>query len=190
MLSDTHDTLILPYYKEYRTAPCKKKNTDRLIIIGLDEQHRDNSGWTPLHYAAFEGHIDVCEALLEAGAKIDEADNDGKGALMLAAQEGHTTLVERLIEQHCAPIDQHAHDGKTALRYEIIGYVLSCFSILICVRLLILYFLIDWLLWKDTTTLSKCCYITTLISTRRMPTVGAYFTSSLWKIDWPWLDFC
>lgn len=85
-------------------------------ISGLDEQHRDNSGWTPLHYAAFEGHVDVCEALLEAGAKLDETDNDGKGALMLAAQEGHTSLVERLLEHHGAPIDQHAHDGKTALR--------------------------------------------------------------------------
>lgn len=84
--------------------------------LGLDEQHRDNSGWTPLHYAAFEGHIDVCEALLEAGAKVDETDNDGKGPLMLAAQEGHTVLVERLLKLG-APIDQHAHDGKTALRY-------------------------------------------------------------------------
>jgi len=60
--------------------------------------------------------VDVCEALLEAGAKIDETDNDGKSALMLAAQEGHTSLVERLLQQHGAPIDQHAHDGKTALR--------------------------------------------------------------------------
>lgn len=36
---------------------------------------------------------------------------------MLAAQEGHTSLVERLLKRHNAPIDQHAHDGKTALRY-------------------------------------------------------------------------
>jgi len=36
---------------------------------------------------------------------------------MLAAQEGHMSLVERLLKQHSAPIDQHAHDGKTALRY-------------------------------------------------------------------------
>lgn len=36
---------------------------------------------------------------------------------MLAAQEGHSLLVERLLKQHGAPIDQHAHDGKTALRY-------------------------------------------------------------------------
>ncbi|GLH13787.1 Ankyrin repeat and KH domain-containing protein mask [Gryllus bimaculatus] len=82
----------------------------------LDEQHRDNSGWTPLHYAAFEGHREVCEALLEAGARVDEADNDGKGPLMLAAQEGHTQLVETLLREHGAPPDQRAHDGKTALR--------------------------------------------------------------------------
>lgn len=60
--------------------------------------------------------MDVCEGLLDAGAKIDETDNDGKGALMLAAQEGHATLVEKLLHQYAAPIDQHAHDGKTALR--------------------------------------------------------------------------
>lgn len=29
----------------------------QLLDRGLDEQHRDNSGWTPLHYAAFEGKL-------------------------------------------------------------------------------------------------------------------------------------
>lgn len=61
--------------------------------------------------------MEVCEALLEAGAKVDEPDNDGKGPLMLAAQEGHGALVENLLEMHGAPPDQKAHDGKTALRY-------------------------------------------------------------------------
>lgn len=85
-------------------------------MAGLDEQHRDNSGWTPLHYAAFEGHVEVCEALLEGGGRVDEADNDGKGALLLAAQEGHTTLVHTLLDTYNAPPNQKAHDGKTALR--------------------------------------------------------------------------
>ena len=31
----------------------------QLLDRGLDELHRDNAGWTPLHIAAFEGHIEV-----------------------------------------------------------------------------------------------------------------------------------
>ncbi|CAL1536251.1 unnamed protein product, partial [Lymnaea stagnalis] len=29
----------------------------QLLDRGLDEMHRDNSGWTPLHLAAYEGHL-------------------------------------------------------------------------------------------------------------------------------------
>ena len=68
---------------------CVFQDTVRLLLDrGLDETHRDNAGWTPLHYAAFEGHKEVCESLLEAGARVNEVDNDGKHALVLAAQEG------------------------------------------------------------------------------------------------------
>lgn len=52
---------------------------------------------------------------------------------MLAAQEGHTLLVEKLLEQHDAPIDQRAHDGKTAIRYTIIMiyiYIYICHILL------------------------------------------------------------
>lgn len=85
--------------------------------LGLDEQHRDNSGWTPLHYAAFEGHQVVCRTLLESGAKIDQTDNDGKPPLMLAAEEGHSDLVGEFLKNYGAPPDQKAHDGRTAIRY-------------------------------------------------------------------------
>jgi ankyrin repeat protein len=87
------------------------------IYLGLDEQHRDNSGWTPLHYAAFEGHLVVCRTLLESGAKIDQTDNDGKPPLMLAAEEGHSDLVREFLKNYGAPSDQKAHDGRTAIRY-------------------------------------------------------------------------
>ncbi|XP_048521478.1 ankyrin repeat domain-containing protein 50 isoform X2 [Dendroctonus ponderosae] len=104
----------------------------QLLDRGLDEQHRDNSGWTPLHYAAFEGHQDVCEALLEAGAKIDETDNEGKAPLTLAAQGGHTSLVNLFMDKYNAPVDQRPHDGKTALRlaaleghYDIVQILVS-----------------------------------------------------------------
>lgn len=76
---------------------------------------RDNSGWSPLHYAAFEGHGAACAALLAAGASVDACDNEGKSPLMLACQEGHVSVAE-LLMQSGAPVEQRAHDGNTALR--------------------------------------------------------------------------
>ena len=58
----------------------------RLLERGLDEAHRDNAGWTPLHYAAFEGHAPAADLLLDAGGRVDALDNDGRSPLLLAAQ--------------------------------------------------------------------------------------------------------
>ena len=32
------------------------------------------NGWSPLHVASQEGHLDVVRTLIEAGANIDQAD--------------------------------------------------------------------------------------------------------------------
>ena len=34
-----------------------------LLDRGLDENHRDNAGWGPLHYASFEGHSVIVKLL-------------------------------------------------------------------------------------------------------------------------------
>lgn len=86
-----------------------------LLDRGLDEAHRDNAGWTPLHYAAFEGHSSVVDLLLEVGARMEATDNDGRAPMLLATQEGHLSVVERLIELG-ADVDQKSLDGKTPLR--------------------------------------------------------------------------
>lgn len=88
-----------------------------MIVLGLDEQHRDNSGWTPLHYACLEGHSEVVTALIEGGAQVDQADNDSRAPLLLAAQEGHCQLVLQLLQTHGASVNQKALDGTTALRW-------------------------------------------------------------------------
>ncbi|KAJ8956111.1 hypothetical protein NQ318_016565 [Aromia moschata] len=117
---------LWPRHKVRDLDNCCVEVVRQLLDRGLDEQHRDNSGWTPLHYAAFEGPS------LEAGARIDETDNEGKAPLALAAQGGHTTLVNLFIEKYNAPVDQRPHDGKTALRlaaleghYDIIQILVS-----------------------------------------------------------------
>lgn len=74
----------------------------------------------------------MCEALLEAGARIDETDNEGKAPLALAAQGGHAALVNMFLDKYNAPIDQRPHDGKTALRlaaleghYEVVQMLIT-----------------------------------------------------------------
>lgn len=87
----------------------------------MDEQHRDNCGWSALHYAALEGHCEVVRCLCAAGARPTCADNDGRAPIMLAAQEGHAQLVKQLVEEHGADVDQRAHDKTTALRFVAIN---------------------------------------------------------------------
>ncbi|HEY9231514.1 MAG TPA: ankyrin repeat domain-containing protein [Blastocatellia bacterium] len=51
---------------------------------------------TVLMYAAKEGHADIVQELLNAGAKLDAKDNDGDTALMYAAIDGRVDVVRAL----------------------------------------------------------------------------------------------
>ncbi|XP_053312157.1 ankyrin repeat domain-containing protein 50-like [Spea bombifrons] len=85
-----------------------------LLDRGLDENHRDQLGWTPLHWAACQGRRSTCRTLIEGGAKVGIRDHEGYTPLLLAAQEGHTGCVELLLNRG-SPVDQRANDGRTAL---------------------------------------------------------------------------
>uniref|UniRef100_A0A8C9WVU1 Uncharacterized protein n=1 Tax=Sander lucioperca TaxID=283035 RepID=A0A8C9WVU1_SANLU len=86
-----------------------------LLERGADPGHRDHDGMTPLLLAAYEGHDDVVELLLEAGADVDETmDIEGRIPLILAAQEGHWSTVRLLLDRR-SPIDHRAYDGHSAL---------------------------------------------------------------------------
>ena len=50
----------------------------------------------PLHEAARQGHAQIVEMLLEAGADPRRVDANGRTPLDLAAAQGHTAIVERL----------------------------------------------------------------------------------------------
>ncbi|XP_024142769.1 ankyrin repeat domain-containing protein 50 [Oryzias melastigma] len=93
-----------------------------LLEHKADPGHRDNDGMTPLLLAAYEGHEDVVELLLEAGADVDEtAGLDGSVSaaaavtpLLASAAMGHMKTVSRLLFWGAA-VDAIDCEGRTAL---------------------------------------------------------------------------
>lgn len=81
----------------------------------LLESH-SGDGWTPLHLAAFFGHRDLANALLDRGADINSRSTNAmkNTPLHAAAAGGHTPLVEFLLKQGADP-NATQEGGWTAL---------------------------------------------------------------------------
>jgi ankyrin repeat protein len=73
-----------------------------------------DKGWTSLLCAAYYGHSDVAQTLLDRGASTDKTMNGGYTALHYAAANGHSAVVRTLCNRN-ATIDQRTDDGQTAL---------------------------------------------------------------------------
>lgn len=63
----------------------------------------NKTGWTPLHYAATNGHVAIIELLLEQHAYIDAESPNGTTPLMMAAHYGSPAAVKVLLEAGADP---------------------------------------------------------------------------------------
>ena len=80
-----------------------------LVNRGADVNAEDGDNWTPLLFAAKEGHRDVVQFLLEqGGADLEHRDMGGWTALMWAAYKGHAEVVALLLEKG-ADINAHGN---------------------------------------------------------------------------------
>ena len=69
---------------------------------------------TPLHHAARQGHAEVVQALLEAGAEVNRLSADGTSPLLITTINGHWDLGLFLLE-HGADPNLAAHSGIAPL---------------------------------------------------------------------------
>jgi hypothetical protein len=66
--------------------------------MGSDVHEQAKDGNTPLHHAAFEGHVEIVRVLVELGTDVQEQANDGYTPLHCAAGRGQVETVRVLVE--------------------------------------------------------------------------------------------
>ena len=91
----------------------------RLIEAGADVNYVGQpdaplGGGTPLHWAAFCGHLELVTRLLDRGAKVNARDNLGRMPLFPAAANGHVAVV-RLLLKRGADVNAMNYRGWTLI---------------------------------------------------------------------------
>ncbi len=95
-----------------------KKNSLNIVKIlikyGANVNVKDNSGWTPLHIAAWYSDLDIVKYLVEKGADVNAKDNLGQTPLHISTNKGDLENVKALIHGGAIP-EYKNHDGKTSI---------------------------------------------------------------------------
>jgi Ankyrin repeats (3 copies)/Ankyrin repeats (many copies) len=100
-------------------AACKAKSLDYcqlLVARGASTAVEDDSGRTPLVYAARSGALDVVRWLVEEqGADVNAKDSENRSPIFYACEEGCFETVKYLVERR-AEISGPDFDGDTPVR--------------------------------------------------------------------------
>ena len=122
-------------FKSYKTDPSHRLRkaafyNDEKAIRGLIAKHKhknkssrwinkaDRFGWSALHYAAFQGHMNICKQLIEAGADANlRTERAGETPLFLAASSNEYQIVKYLI--HEVKVDHNISDITGLIPLEV-----------------------------------------------------------------------
>jgi len=78
---------------------CFKGNKPAVEAMLAKGAEVNRPGWTPLHYAAANGHNDIISILLEKSAYIDAESPNRTTPIMMAARGGHIYTVKLLLDE-------------------------------------------------------------------------------------------
>lgn len=115
-----HDLRTALHHACMQSAPlCLRTGVvySLLQAQGIDMNARDCDGWTPMMYAARQGHFLFVLHLLAAGADKSLTNNDGQTAAQIAAAAGNARIVE-LIKSFVATKQQDPDKPSPPLFFE------------------------------------------------------------------------
>lgn len=139
LLNATNETgqsafLLAKYYRQEQTADyllslnpsldifnASAAGRTPVVVEQIDKdrallQGHSSDGWTPLHLAAFFGHAELAEALLDRGAQIDaRSTNAMKNTPLHAAAAGGKLAVIELLVKRGADVNARQEGGWTAM---------------------------------------------------------------------------
>ncbi|WP_264686539.1 ankyrin repeat domain-containing protein [Wolbachia endosymbiont (group B) of Rhopobota naevana] len=89
-----------------------------LISRNANVNTRDKYSWTPLHWAAYKGHLEVAEFLVKKAADINAADKGpyGKKSIHVAAENNSKDIIEFFLSKGVS-INDTDKQGYTPLHY-------------------------------------------------------------------------
>ena len=93
---------------------------------------KSNFGWTPLHYAPWNVHLEMVKLLISKGTNVNEKDTNGWSPLHWASHHDNLEVVKLLIE-YGANLNEKNNYGKTPLYYaswnihlEVVKLLIEC----------------------------------------------------------------
>lgn len=93
-------------------AWVNEKHQERLLLFGKPKYSKEGFsgslgvGWTPLFWAAYEGHLDIAKYLIEQGATVNVQDDARATPVMFAVWGNKTDLVELLLKHGAETVER------------------------------------------------------------------------------------
>jgi protein-serine/threonine kinase len=102
---------------------CKELLNVDYIGIVAEINYKGPDGWSPLHYAVYNGNKHLVELFICNGADLDTQTNYKLSPLMITGQKGFDEVADMLINSGC-DINQSDYCDNTALHYAALyGFV-------------------------------------------------------------------
>jgi ankyrin repeat protein len=76
--------------------------------------YQNQNGFTPLHAATTNDHLNVTKVLIEARCNVNATSRLGRTPIMTVIQKGVSAMAKLLIEARCN-VNQQQYDGDTPL---------------------------------------------------------------------------